>query len=298
MDFQATDNWRVTGRYMKTKEDILQAYGTTWAGDGSDQLPTPTMFIHPGSNYMLSATGILEPVDVARAELGRAHNSLNYQLQPDKLFRSDGRRRAGCRCCSRMRCRPTTSPSSASDGGRTGNAGSYQTDRGPFTNDNITHDVVANLTKVWGAHAQGRRSTSSAASSRRASSPASTAEINFMDNASNPFDTGLRLRQRRDRRLQHLHAGLEVRAAGMALQEHRVVPAGQLEARQPADTRLRAAHPGDLLDDQLGRPRRRDRGLPSAAQHRLELLHLDLRRRDRPRDRRKLRVHDRMDHPL
>src|SRR4051812_48454177 len=41
MDFQATNSWRVTGRYMKNKEEILQAYGTTWAGNGSDQLPTP-----------------------------------------------------------------------------------------------------------------------------------------------------------------------------------------------------------------------------------------------------------------
>ena len=40
---------------MKTKEDILQAYGTTWAGNGSDQLPTPTLFMHPGTNYMVSA---------------------------------------------------------------------------------------------------------------------------------------------------------------------------------------------------------------------------------------------------
>ena len=35
------DKWRFTGRYMKTKEDIIQPYGTTWAGNGSDQLPTP-----------------------------------------------------------------------------------------------------------------------------------------------------------------------------------------------------------------------------------------------------------------
>ena len=33
---------------MNNKEDILQAYGTTWAGNGSDQLPTPTLFVHPG----------------------------------------------------------------------------------------------------------------------------------------------------------------------------------------------------------------------------------------------------------
>ena len=46
MDYQVTDKWRVTGRYMNTKEDILQAYGTTWAGNGSDQLPTPVQ-LHP-----------------------------------------------------------------------------------------------------------------------------------------------------------------------------------------------------------------------------------------------------------
>src|SRR6185295_1742739 len=34
LDFQPSDKWRVTGRYMNTKEEILQAYGTTWAGNG------------------------------------------------------------------------------------------------------------------------------------------------------------------------------------------------------------------------------------------------------------------------
>ena len=48
LDFQATDKWRFTGRYMHTKEDITQAYGTTWAGNGSDQLPMPVLFLHPG----------------------------------------------------------------------------------------------------------------------------------------------------------------------------------------------------------------------------------------------------------
>ena len=72
MDFQATNNWRITGRYMKNKEDITQAYGTTWAGNGSDQLPTPVLFLHPGSNYMLSATGVAEQHDVARSSAGDA----------------------------------------------------------------------------------------------------------------------------------------------------------------------------------------------------------------------------------
>src|SRR5262245_5655061 len=88
LDFQATDKWRVTGRYMNTKEEILQAYGTTWAGNGSDQLPMPVKFIHPGKNYMLSATGILSPSMSIEMSLGRAQNSLNYQLQMQNLYRS------------------------------------------------------------------------------------------------------------------------------------------------------------------------------------------------------------------
>ena len=89
MDFQATQNWRVTGRYMNNKEDILQAYGTTWAGNGSDQLPMPTLFVHPGSNYMLSASGILNNTTSLELSWGRASNSLNYQLQQQQLFRAN-----------------------------------------------------------------------------------------------------------------------------------------------------------------------------------------------------------------
>ena len=76
-------------------------------------------------------------------------------------------------------------------GGRTGNAGQYQTDRGPFTNKNVTHDVVANLTKVAGSHALKAGlllpEHVQAAEHLRA---ASTARINFHDDANNPFDTG------------------------------------------------------------------------------------------------------------
>ena len=42
---------------MHTKEDVVQAYGTTWAGNGSNELPLPTLFLHPGYNWMVSTTG-------------------------------------------------------------------------------------------------------------------------------------------------------------------------------------------------------------------------------------------------
>lgn len=190
MDFQPTDSWRVTGRYMNNKEDILQAYGTTWAGNGSDQLPTPTLFVHPGSNYMLSATGILNNSTSLEVSWGRAANSLNYQLQQEQLFRAN----AG------VSALPLLYPSAVQAdyvpwfvfrGGRTGNAGQYQTDRGPFTNQNITHDVIANLTKVWGAHSLKAGFYFQHSYKPQSIFASFNSQIDFQDNSSNPFDTGL-----------------------------------------------------------------------------------------------------------
>lgn len=189
MDFQATDNWRITGRYMKTKEDILQAYGTTWAGNGSDQLPTPTLFMHPGSNYMLSATGVLNNSTSLELQWGRASNSLNYELQLDKLRRSN----AG------LAAFPYLFPDAVQSdyvpwfefrGGRTGNSGQYQTDRGPFTNENITHDAIVNLTKVWGSHASKVGFYYHQSYKPQSIFASFNARVNFADDANNPFDTG------------------------------------------------------------------------------------------------------------
>ena len=89
--------------------------------------------------------------------------------------------------------------------------------------------MIANLTKVWGAHA------SKAGFYFQHSLPQSifasfNSQIDFTDDASNPFDTGATAMQRGDRRLQDLHAGLQVRAPGVAIQELGVLRAGQLEA--------------------------------------------------------------------
>lgn len=190
MDFQATDNWRLTGRYMNTKEDILQAYGTTWAGNGSAQLPTPVLFLHPGTNYMLSATGVLNPTMSLELSWGRAANSLNYQLQREELFRSSNPAFAQLPYFYPDAVQGDYVPWFQFAGGRTGNAGQYQTDRGPFTNENITHDVVANLTKVAGSHAFKTGFYYQNSFKPQSIFASFNTTINFVDSGSNPFDTG------------------------------------------------------------------------------------------------------------
>ena len=193
MDFQPADAWRVTGRYMHNKEEITQAYGTTWAGNGSDQLPTPTLFIHPGTNVMLAGSAVLNNTTTLEVSWGRASNSLNYQLQLQKLFRTN----AG------LQNLPLLFPAAvqsdyvpwlvfrpSSNSGPTGNAGQYQTDRGPFTNENITNDVIANLTKVWGSHASKVGFYFQHSFKPQSIFASFNSQIDFTENSSNPFDTG------------------------------------------------------------------------------------------------------------
>ncbi len=189
MDYQATDNWRITGRYMNTQENILQAYGTTWAGNGSDHLPMPVLFKHPGKNLMLSTTGIINDTTSLEVSWGRASNSLNYDLQLDPLRRAN----------SGLSSFPYLFPDAVQGdyvpdfrfrGGRTNNAGFYQTNQGPFTNENITHDVVANVTKVWGSH-----NSKAGIYYQNSYKPQSifasfNGQVSFIDDANNPFDTG------------------------------------------------------------------------------------------------------------
>src|SRR5207249_9129014 len=124
---------------------------------------------------------------------GRAANSLNFQLQQQQLFRAN----AG------VSSLPLLFPEAVQADyvpwfvfrgpnatGRTGNAGQYQTDRGPFTNQNITHDVVANLTKVWGAHSSKAGLYFQSSFKPQSIFASFNSQINFVDNSSNPFDTG------------------------------------------------------------------------------------------------------------
>ena len=89
MDFQATNSWRVTGRFNNKKDNQEQPYGTTWAGAGSDQVDAlDTLFETPGNNWMISTVGIINNSTSLELSLGRAHNSLDFTIQNENLTRT------------------------------------------------------------------------------------------------------------------------------------------------------------------------------------------------------------------
>ena len=163
---------------------------------------------------------------------GRASNSLNYNLQLNPLFRKN----------ANVSALPLLFPEAAQAdyipwfvfrGGRTNNAGQYQTDRGPFTNENITHDVIANVTKVWGTHASKggfyyqnsfKPQSIFAASTARSTSPTTPTTRSTPASAT---------RMRPPACSTSTTQANQVRAARMALPQVRVVRTGQLETEPP-----------------------------------------------------------------
>ena len=176
---------------MNTKEDIEQPYGTTWAGAGSNNLDTvDTLFQHPGNNFMIATTGVLNDSTSLEVSVGRAHNSLDFVIRNPRLTRSA----AGVNDIPLLfpdAVQADYVPDFRFDGGRVGNnAGFFQTDRGPFTNFNTTWDVTANLTKVWGSHAAKFGFYFQSSLKPQSIFSSFNSQINFTDNSSNPFDTG------------------------------------------------------------------------------------------------------------
>jgi hypothetical protein len=189
LDFQPTDRWRFTGRYMNDSDNELQAYGTTWAGSGSDRLPMPVLHPLPGRNWMVSATGIINSTTSLEVSVGAARNALTYELQAEQLYRAN----------SGLTGLPYLYPDAPQGdyvpefqfaGGRTGNAGQYQTNQGPFVNENKTFDAIANLTKIFGAHSTKFGVYYQHSYKAQSNFASFNGRINFADNSSNPYDTG------------------------------------------------------------------------------------------------------------
>jgi hypothetical protein len=196
-DYQATSNWRVTGRMLKTKNDQEQPYGTTWAGAGSNNLDTvDTLFQTPGSNYMVSATGVLNSTTTLEFSWGRAHNSLDFSVRNPLLTRA-GADVNGIPLLYPGAVQDDYIPDfrfnggrlSPSDGNARGAAGFFQTDRGPFTNQNTTHDVIANLTKVMGSHTAKAGFYYQNSFKPQSIFSSFNSQIDFVDDSNNPFDT-------------------------------------------------------------------------------------------------------------
>jgi hypothetical protein len=190
LDLQPSDRWRFTGRYMRNKDFQDRPYGTTWAGTGSNNLDdTGCTFDNPGYNWMISTTGLINNTTSIEMSVGSAHNSLTFDLSNPKL------RRAAAGLSDMPLLYPNAVqndyiPDMQFNGGHVGgNAGRYQTNNGPFQNENTTYDVLANLTKIWGQHTAKFGVYYQSSYKPQTAFTSFNSLIDFRDSVDNPYDT-------------------------------------------------------------------------------------------------------------
>ena len=139
---------------------------------------------------MLSATGILNTTTSLEVSVGAARNSLTYELQAEQPVPGELGAHRRSRTSTRTPSRGTTSPTSSSVADARATPASTRPTSGPFMNENKTFDVLANLTKIWGAHASKFGVYYQNSYKAQSNFASFNATVNFVDNSSNPYDTG------------------------------------------------------------------------------------------------------------
>ncbi len=151
-DYQLTNNWRVTGRYMQHSALSELPYGIGGWSIRSNLDTIQVISDVPGQNIVLSTTGVLSNTTSLEISFGRGHNSLDHYSEADLMTR------AGAGLTDVPLLYPNAVqmdliPQFEFGGDRISNSPFFNTGQAPFTNFNTTYDVVANLTKVMGPHA-------------------------------------------------------------------------------------------------------------------------------------------------
>ncbi|MBE3135223.1 MAG: TonB-dependent receptor, partial [Acidobacteria bacterium] len=142
----------------------------------------------PGRNWMVSTTGVLNNTTALEISVGSAHNSLAHYTT------SDAWTRAGTGMSSLPMLFPGAIqndylPQMTFAGGRIGSPAFLNSSQAPFTNFNTTYDVVANLTKVIGAHALKAGFYYQHSLKPQSAFASFNGAINFDNSSSNPFDS-------------------------------------------------------------------------------------------------------------
>jgi hypothetical protein len=152
LDYQISSNWRVSGRMMWHNNKAELPYGIGGWSIRSNLDNISVISDTPGRNWVGSATGILNNTTSLEIQVGSGHNSLDHYSTSSQMTLSG----LGLSSLPLLYKTPAEGldliPQISFGGGRIGNSPFYNTAQAPFTNFNTTYDVVANLTKVMGAH--------------------------------------------------------------------------------------------------------------------------------------------------
>lgn len=189
LDYQASNNWRFTGRLLHNQDTRELPYGVAWAAGSNGVDTSMGRQDIPGYNWVTSATGVLNQTTSLEVSVGSAHNSLDIYLTNPSLKRS----------ASAVGQIPMPFPDAVQDdwiphflfgGGRVANPARFITQQTPFSNFNTTYDVTGNVTKILGSHAIKTGVFYQRSLKDQSAFAPFNGQIDFANNANNPFDSG------------------------------------------------------------------------------------------------------------
>lgn len=186
IDYNVSSKWKLFSHYLDNQDSVTSAYGSFVLGSGFPKVPITDT--RPGKNFAVSVTTFISPTMTNEATFGYAHNVIHIDPVNDGLTRA----KTGINI-------PLLYPGAVQkdfiprfnySGSRIGSEQSIGTNNAPFFNYNSTLDWIDNISKVWNKHVIKAGLYIQRSRKDQTSFAASSGQINFGDNSSNPLDTG------------------------------------------------------------------------------------------------------------
>jgi Carboxypeptidase regulatory-like domain len=186
-DWNITNNWRATGKFLYYKRGPEQPYGSFVLGTNMPEFPT----IFPNNRYGVTGTvtGTLNATTVLEATFGQSHNSIDI-LPNNPNFNKTSLGMSGIPLLFPDAVQIDSPPRFNFNGGRIGNGPNVGSNNAPFYNFNTTRDFAASLSKIKGSHNLKFGWFWQNSFKPQSSFANNNGDIIFINEAANPLDTG------------------------------------------------------------------------------------------------------------
>lgn len=187
IDYNISNLWRVSGRYITVSNDQLLPYGSFVLGSN---LPDFNVLLpNPRTSYAVTLTGSFSPTTILEVTVGGSHNSIDINPANTKFNRTS-LGLAGLPVLYPDAVKIDSPPQFIFNGGRIANGPNIGSNNSPFYNFNTNRDISANLSKIWGQHNIKTGIFWQNSFKPQSAFAANNGQYNFVDNTSNPLDSG------------------------------------------------------------------------------------------------------------
>jgi hypothetical protein len=186
-DWNITNSWRASGKYIYYKNSPIQPYGSFVLGTNMPDFATK----FPNNRYALSGTvtGSLNPTTVLEITFGQTHNFIDI-LPNNPNFSNKGLNLTGVPVLYPNAVQLDMPPQFVFNGNRIANGPNIGSNNAPFYNFNTTRDWSVSLTKILGSHNIKTGIFWQNSFKPQSSFANNNGQYNFVNEPNNPFDTG------------------------------------------------------------------------------------------------------------